>query len=159
MPETDPDFKPDETARPAAVRIATDEYHLEHFGKNDEGLIVWTGTQLKYDFATKKTTDYTFKFLFDTSGEVVSSEIETVGIRSAENQKNFAEKMNSLVSANKIVAPANVMIKTFTVVHEGVEFGLIVRVPEEPEDVWAVEFMPGNTLAFFEPFDSGFYDT
>jgi hypothetical protein len=36
---------------------------------------------------------------------------------------------------------------------------LIVREPEDEDDVFAVELLPGNYMAFFEPWDSGEYDT
>lgn len=41
----------------------------------------------------------------------------------------------------------------------GLQFGLIVREPENEQDVFAVELLPGNYMAFFEPWDSGDYDT
>ncbi|MNY74702.1 hypothetical protein D3C86_2137960 [compost metagenome] len=41
----------------------------------------------------------------------------------------------------------------------GTTFGLVVRPPDDDEDVWAVEMQPGNYMAFFEPWDSGIYDT
>ena len=157
--DTNPNSAPDDSGHPEAVLMCTDEYHLEHFGKAEDGSILWMGSQLKYDPEVQETTDYIFKFSFNTSGELVSSDIQTVGVRNSIKREVFLEKMTALISGNAIIAPASAMIKTFIVVHEGVEFGLIVRVPEDAEDVWAIEFMPGNTMAFFEPFDSGFYDT
>ena len=38
-------------------------------------------------------------------------------------------------------------------------FGLVARPPEDDDDVWAVELQPGRYMAFFEPWDSGEYDT
>lgn len=152
-------LEPDCSLHTEAILMTTDDYHLKHFGKADDGLILWMGSQLKYDKKDQDTTDYIFKFLFDTSGELVSSDIQTVGARKVIKPEIFSNRLNALISANAILGPASAMIKTFTVIHEGIEFGLIPRVPEDDEDVWAVEFMPGNTMAFFEPFDSGDYDT
>ena len=50
-------------------------------------------------------------------------------------------------------------VKPFSVSHNGTEIGLIPREPEDEEDIWAVELLPGNYMAFFEPWDSGEYDT
>jgi hypothetical protein len=50
-------------------------------------------------------------------------------------------------------------VKPFAVERLGRRFGLIPREPEEDDDPWAVEMMPGNYMAFFEPWDSGDYDT
>ena len=50
-------------------------------------------------------------------------------------------------------------VKPFSINHNGIEMGLIAREPEEEDDVWAVELLPGNYMAFFEPWHSGEYDT
>ena len=149
----------DNSTGPEAVLICTDAYHLDHFGKNEAGFILWMGSQLKYNHEAKDTTDYIFKFEFEANGDLVSHDIQTVGLRNAIKPGLFQEKIANLLELNPIIAPVSAMIKPFTVIHEGVEFGLIVREPEDAEDLLAVEFMPGNTMAFFEPFDSGEYDT
>ena len=41
----------------------------------------------------------------------------------------------------------------------GSEVGLVLRHPDEEGAPWAVEVQPGNYTAFFEPSDSGEYDT
>ena len=50
-------------------------------------------------------------------------------------------------------------VKPFAIERFGVTFGLVLREPEEEDDIWAVEALPGNYMAFFEPWDSGEYDT
>jgi hypothetical protein len=50
-------------------------------------------------------------------------------------------------------------VKPFSVDKFGRRFGLIPREPEDDGDPWVVEMMPGNYMAFFEPWDSGEYDT
>jgi hypothetical protein len=50
-------------------------------------------------------------------------------------------------------------VHPFEVERFGTTFGLVLREPEDEDDVWAVEVQPGNYMAFFEPFDSGDYDT
>jgi hypothetical protein len=50
-------------------------------------------------------------------------------------------------------------VAPFSVKRFGTSFGLIPREPEDDEDAWAVELLPGNCMAFFEPWDSGKYDT
>jgi hypothetical protein len=41
----------------------------------------------------------------------------------------------------------------------GTTFGLVVLAPDYEDDGYAVELHPGNYMAFFEPWDSGEYDT
>jgi hypothetical protein len=50
-------------------------------------------------------------------------------------------------------------IAPFKVERFGREFGLIPRPPEEEGESWWVELLPGNCMAFHEPWDSGEYDT
>ena len=50
-------------------------------------------------------------------------------------------------------------IAPFAVERFGTTFGLVPRTPETDEDEWVVEAQPGNYMAFFEPWDSGIYDT
>jgi hypothetical protein len=50
-------------------------------------------------------------------------------------------------------------VKPFAIERFGVTFGLVPRPSDIPGDSWAVEAMPGNYMAFFEPWDSGEYDT
>ncbi len=50
-------------------------------------------------------------------------------------------------------------IAPFVVERFGMRFRLIVREPEDDGEPWAVQVQPGNYMAFFEPWDSGEYDT
>ena len=52
-----------------------------------------------------------------------------------------------------------VEVAPFGIERFGLEFGLVARAPEDEDDEWAVEMQPGNYMAFFEPWDSGEYDT
>ncbi len=54
---------------------------------------------------------------------------------------------------------SRIMVAPFSVNRFGTEFGLALRTPDEEDDPWAVEVQPGNYMAFFEPWDSGEYDT
>ncbi len=57
------------------------------------------------------------------------------------------------------VSYERIEVAPFAVEGFGTTFGLVLREPEDEEDVWAVEVQPGNDMAFFEPWDSGDYDT
>jgi hypothetical protein len=50
-------------------------------------------------------------------------------------------------------------VAPFAVDRVGLTFGLVYREPDEAGDVEAVEVLPGNYMAFFEPWDDGAYDT
>jgi hypothetical protein len=50
----------------------------------------------------------------------------------------------------------DIKVKPFAVEYYGEMMGLI---PSKCEDRWTVELLPGNFMAFWEPWDSGEYDT
>lgn len=47
----------------------------------------------------------------------------------------------------------------FSIERFGTQFGLIACEVEDDPGVWTVELQPGNYIAFWEPWDSGVYDT
>jgi hypothetical protein len=54
-------------------------------------------------------------------------------------------------------ANADIWVRPFSVENSGAIFGLIPRQTEDGD--WTVEFMPGNTLSFYAPWEAGEYDT
>ena len=51
-------------------------------------------------------------------------------------------------------------VAPFSVERLGLEFGLITRPTEGGgKHKWAVEVLPGNSMCFFAPWDSGEYST
>jgi hypothetical protein len=51
----------------------------------------------------------------------------------------------------------DVWVRPFSFESHDTVFGLIPRKTESGE--WRVEFMPGNTLSFYPPWEAGEYDT
>jgi hypothetical protein len=72
-----------------------------------------------------------------------------------ERKKRYFSYLNKLGQ----VEYCRIEVKPFSITKDGVNFGLILREPEDEEGVWAVILLPGNYMAFFEPWDSGEYDT
>jgi hypothetical protein len=100
-------------------------------------------------------------FRFDASGQLIDAKVDSFGPRATLDRDardaRYEERLRELgdVTFDRIeVAP-------FAVERFGIAFGLILRMPDarDPYDAWAVELQPGNYMAFFEPWDSGDYDT
>ena len=153
------DFQPDITNKPKKIRLVSDEYHLQGLGKLEDETFFLVSSQLNFDSKAIATTDYVCKFCFSSDGELIDSEIVKIGIRGKYDHKYHEEEYVRLMPVQGSYTPADISISPFSVDFEGIKFGFIIRTPEDEEDVWAVEFMPGNTMAFFEPWDSGEYDT
>jgi hypothetical protein len=50
-------------------------------------------------------------------------------------------------------------VRPFSIERLGTHFGLIASEVEDDPGVWTVELLPGNYMAFWEPWHSGVYDT
>jgi formate hydrogenlyase regulatory protein HycA len=105
------------------------------------------------------TVDYLCTFVFDKDGKLSSQLIESLGPRTtlamddAKYDAALADHLRKL-GKHEIV---DIWVRPFSVKHDGLVFGLIPRRLEDGS--WRVEFMPGNTLSFYPPWDEGGYDT
>jgi hypothetical protein len=57
------------------------------------------------------------------------------------------------------VSYQRIAIVPFVIERFGTTFGLVLREPEDEDEVLSVELQPGNYMAFLEPWESGEYDT
>jgi len=103
--------------------------------------------------------EYVAKFLFDADGILIDYDITSFGPRSTMDRQRRVDVRDAYIESLGPVTFERIEVAPFVVEQDGKRFGLIVRVPEAPGDVWAVELLPGNFMAFFEPWDSGIYDT
>lgn len=145
--------------QPSLIAINHDHYHAKHIGRTRDGRqFILTNP---FDPATGEDPGCEFLALytFDLSGQLIEAMIDCYGPRSSLDddawRAGYAEKLASLGE----VSFERVEIAPFSVERFGLEFGLIARPPEDGDDAWAIEMQPGNYMAFFEPWDSGEYDT
>lgn len=115
----------------------------------------WVDTQL--DPAGGVTRDFVFTFVFDEDGVLADHSIELIGTRGSHPNRNVNEAIDRHLAALGDRTPADVWVRPFSVESHGAVFGLIPRQLDDGE--WRVEFMPGNTLSFYAPWDVGEYDT
>ena len=140
--------------KPELVAIDHDDYHAQHIGITQEGLQFFLTTPFE-----PGGCEYIALFKFDKKGNLVDSDIESLGVRGSfseeEARKKYSSKLDSLGDVNY----QRIEVKPFSVKYDDADIGLISREPEDEDDIWAVELLPGNYMAFFEPWDSGEYDT
>lgn len=145
--------------RPRLVAINHDDYHAEHIGRTKDGAQFFLTAPFEPERKSSKGCEYVAFFIFDLEGNLVYSEIEAFGPRNTFDQEKRKSKYSTLFEGLGEVEYQRIEIKPFSVKHNNTEVGLIVREPEGEEGIWAVELLPGNYMAFFEPWDSGEYDT
>lgn len=145
--------------RPDLIAIDHDDYHAEHIGRTRDGRqFILTNP---FDPANGEIPgcEFVALYIFDLAGRLIEAQVDSFGPRPSldddARRAKYAERLASLGE----VSFERVEVAPFSVERFGLEFGLIARPPEEEDDVWAVEMQPGNYMAFFEPWDSGEYDT
>jgi hypothetical protein len=145
--------------RPELIAINHDDYHAEHIGRTLDGHQFFLTAPFEPAINGRKRSEYVALFIFDTAGTLIETKINDFGPREtldAEKRRQcYEQRLHELGD----VTFERIEVKPFEVERFGTKFGLILREPEEEDDVWAVELQPGNYMAFFEPWDSGEYDT
>ncbi|HVX85799.1 MAG TPA: hypothetical protein VH253_13540 [Phycisphaerae bacterium] len=145
--------------RPDKIAIEHDDYHAKHVG--------WTGDNRQFILTTpfeaahreKAGGEFVALYLFDADGKLLEAKIDELGPRATMDREKARRLYDQRLKELGEVRFGRVEVAPFSVKRFGTEFGLIVREPEGEVDVWAVEMQPGNYMAFFEPWDSGEYDT
>lgn len=92
-------------------------------------------------------------------GKLLEAKIDELGSRTTLDKDKAKRLYDQRLKELGDIHFGRVNVAPFSVKRFGTDFGLVVREPEEEDDLWAVEMQPGNYMAFFEPWDSGEYDT
>jgi hypothetical protein len=120
-----------------------------------DGRLFWIDAQLNY--ANGHTKDFVCTFVFATDGSLSEHEIELIGVRGEYPGEAVALAIERHVVALGGHAQAAIWVRPFQVTSHELTFGLAPR--QLPNGGWRVEFMPGNTLSFYAPWEQGEYDT
>jgi len=83
--------------------------------------------------------------------------IDLVGERGKYPAESMGQLVDSRLSDLGKRTRTDIWVKPFQIERHGATFGLVPRHVEGSG--WVVEFMPGNTLQFFPPWETGEYDT
>jgi hypothetical protein len=141
---------------PERVLLVPDDYHLANCGQAADGRFVLIASQMIWDGAS--TTDFVCTFRFDTDGRLVAHRIDRIGVRGRDGENDFAATIADHIQSAGPLDAVEFSVRPFSVTEHGAPFGLIAEQHDETGE-WTVTFQPGNTMAFFEPWDSGDYDT
>ena len=138
---------------PKTFLIIHDDYHADRIGKLPDG----TQFFVSETFVPARDEDgggeYLSVFVWEADGRFREARIDNFGPR-ATMDKDLArskheERMNELAGA----VFCDILVSPFSVQHDGAEFGFIPQ-----EETGGIELQPGNSMAFFPPWD-GYYDT
>ena len=144
---------------PDLIAINHDDYHAEHVGHTVDGRQFFLTRPFEPAIGERKGSEYVALYLFDATGKLLEARIDDFGPRTAVDEAKRRRVYEQRLRELGDVTFARIEVAPFAIERFGTTFGLVLREPEDEEDPWAVEAQPGNYMAFFEPWESGDYDT
>jgi hypothetical protein len=144
---------------PEIIAINKDEYQAKHVGRTSDGRQFILTTPFEPALAGRSGSEFVALYLFDAKGKLLEARIEDFGPRATLDRQKRRELYERWLHELGSVTLDRIEVAPFAIERFATTFGLVARAPEEEGDVWAVEMEPGNYMAFFEPWDSGDYDT
>lgn len=139
---------------PEKIALDPDEYYAEYVGHTADGRQFFLTTPFE-----PGGREFIALYLFDSAGKLIGARIEDLGARATLDHEKRRGLRDEWLRELGSVERDRIEVAPFTVERFGLQFGFVPRVPEEADDPWAVEVQPGNYMAFFEPWDTGVYDT
>lgn len=149
------------STEPKKIAINHDDYHAAYIGRTSDARQFFLTTPFEPALSGRPGCEYIALFLFDLAGNFRDAIIDTLGPRGSYPREEKIARLHARLDELGEVSFERIEIKPFSVCHNDVEMGLIARTFEgaDEQQLWAVELLPGNFMAFFEPWDSGYYDT
>ncbi len=147
------------TRSPDLIAIDHDDYHARHIGRTADGRQFILTTPFEPATGGRAGSEFVALYLFDGNGRLLEAKIEDFGPRATIDEEKRTEVYERWLRDLGDVSFERIEVAPFSMERFGTRFGLVLREPEDEDNVWAVEMQPGNYMAFFEPWDSGDYDT
>ena len=144
---------------PELVAIENDDYHAKFIGHTTDGRQFFLTTPFVPAIQGNPGREFIALYLFNSEGKLLEARIDDLGTRASLDRDAAKLLHNQRLAELGTVSYERIAVRPFKIDRFDTTFGLVLREPEGEDDVWAVEAQPGNYMAFFEPFDSGEYDT
>lgn len=136
-----------------------------HVGKTARGRLFWVTTPFVWSRDGAAGRDFVALYQWSALGEFLSATIEELPPRTNTKLPGnhlgadfYQAGMERALATLGEVTRGDIDVAPFVHLHEGIEFGLIRRPPEDDGADWAVTVMPGDYMCFWAPWD-GMYDT
>lgn len=146
-------------SKPDLIAIDHDDHHARHIGRLPDGRQFFLTSPFIPAIRESAGREFVALFLFDEHGRFLEARIDDLGARAALDAQHASRVYGQRLAELGDVEFCRIEVQPFEIERFGTTFGLVPRPPEEEDDVWAVELQPGNYMAFFEPWNSGDYDT
>ena len=144
--------------RPDIVAIDPDDYLARHVDRTSDSRQFFLTTPF-VPAAGGEGREFLALYLFDADGRLLETQIDDLGTRAGLDEEGARLASERRLAALGEVERCRIDVRPFEVERFGTTFGLVLCPPEDDEEGWTVEAQPDNYMAFFEPWDSGGYDT
>ncbi|VWB67765.1 hypothetical protein BLA6993_03176 [Burkholderia lata] len=144
---------------PERIAINHDEFDAKYVGRTANGSQFFLTTPFVPESSNRPGAEYVALYLFDAGGALQEARIEAFGPRAAMDQTARNACFERYLAELGEVQYGRIEIAPFSVKRFGVTFGLLADDRDEDDDAALYIMEPGNYMAFFEPWDSGDYDT
>lgn len=161
MPRLPKTVAPTNTFPPKLITLINDEDGAKYVGKTQAGILFFLTTPFLPAERTPNTPGCEFiaLYTFDPSGKFLDAIIDNLGPRSMVDEHSAKARIGNLLRSLGEHEYCAIRIAPFRVHRFGVDFGLIPRPPESPEERGCVTVEPGDYMCFWPPWDDGYYDT
>jgi len=145
--------------RPEIIAINNDDYIAKYVGHTSDRRQFFVTTPFVGAHADKPGAEFLALYIFDPLGKLAEARIEHLGPRATLDKEKVSKLRQKWLDDLGPIRFYRIEVAPFSVVRFGIEFGLVLWEPEDDDAKWQVTMEPGNYMAFFEPWDSGEYDT
>jgi hypothetical protein len=146
-------------SKPTLIAIDHDDYHASHVGHLLDGRQFFVTSPFVPALGGCEGREFIAVYLFDKRGQFLEARIDDLGPRNAFDKRRAQEMFGQRIAELGPVKYSRIELQPFEIERFGTTFGLVPRPSESHDDEWWVELLPGNYMAFHEPWDSGEYDT
>ena len=146
-------------SRPTLIAIDHDDYHASHIGRLPDGRQFFVTSPFVPPIGGSAGREFVAVYIFDKRGRFLEARVDDMGTRAEFDEQRVSAKLEQRLAELGPVEYDRIEVQPFEVQRFGTTFGLVARPPEDDDGDWWVELLPGNYMAFHEPWDSGEYDT
>ena len=144
---------------PILIAIDPDDYHATYVGRTADGSQFFLTTPFVPATGDSVGCEFVALYLFDAQGGLREVRINNLGARTEMQDERPESVLKQRLAELGPLNYCRIMVQPFQLEQFGVIFGLVPCAPENEDGYWSVEAQPGNYMAFYEPWDSGEYDT
>ncbi len=144
---------------PKLIAIDHDDYHADNVGRTANGSQFFLTTPFVPAIGGSAGREFIALYLFDAEGNLREAHIDDLGTRDELDEAEVEGVLKQRLAELGAVVYCRIEVQPFQLERFGIIFGLVLHPPESEDEEWSVEAQPGNYMAFYEPWDSGEYDT